>query len=635
MRPGSDGAGDGFRPVLALAALGTLGLIAALAVVRYLPTHDGPQHIFLGHVENHFADAGSIYPRYFSPSGGIAARGFLTIFAPFESFMSWRAAHQVTVGIIVILWSWGALALARAVHPGRAVLGLLGFVTAFQWAVYMGFYSYVLALGVGLCTLALAVGVREWSWKRRAGITALLVVLSLLHIFAAGSVGFVLLLLVVFRASRRELLGELVRLALMGLPTILMAAYVAGLLGMGAKLPSYANGVTWVAWGQRFQQIPDLFASGPWWRAWPPTVLAVVGLGAAVVRWRRGSAAPEEKVLLVASTTFLLLAFFLPLHLREWEFFSPRFIPLGVLCAAVLVPVENLATVGARRWSLAAAGVWLVVSVGWAARHHQRLARACGPALAGLDAPLHFDASRLPIVLDTTCDGLHPGSVFEVPYVEPLFNLGQLYAVQQGGIVPYLFVGIPQKHPFIYTEAARQLLPPAPDKLELWAPLVNMPPDAGQARRRPFLTALAVSAARWHDVIFYGRPADRDVIRDHGFDTVLARGDLWLGRFRNCPLHLDVSGPRPPDQPLHVAYGWRTVKEPIEALVSRPEANADRITLDDMPCEDGWVRVVVDMDRSGGASAGDLVCAGADPDARMLVGALTPGRTLRCELSAP
>ena len=57
----------------ALAATFMLGM-ATLWCVDYLPTNDGPQHIFLGHAENLYADPSTIYGQQLIPQLQFAGR---------------------------------------------------------------------------------------------------------------------------------------------------------------------------------------------------------------------------------------------------------------------------------------------------------------------------------------------------------------------------------------------------------------------------------------------------------------------------------------------------------------------------------------------------------------------------------
>ncbi len=110
------------RLLLISVAVAWLLAIAAVNVVRYLPTHDGPQHVYLGHVINRFSDAGAISPQYFRPTQPLSALGFSLLFCPFEDLFGWKVALRISLSIIVTIWGWGFWTLARALSPQRALV---------------------------------------------------------------------------------------------------------------------------------------------------------------------------------------------------------------------------------------------------------------------------------------------------------------------------------------------------------------------------------------------------------------------------------------------------------------------------------------------------------------------------------
>src|SRR4029079_1538513 len=117
-----------------------------------------------------------------------------------------------------------------------------------------------------------------------------------------------------------------------------------------------------------------------------------------------------------------------------------------------------------------------VTAIAWAGWHNKRLEQACGPALAGLDADIKRNGPRLPIILDPGCNALSAKKVFVLPHAEPLLNIGALYAVQQGGVVPYAFVGIPQLHGFVLTRRGYNRFPDQPDRKKFWGGLALADP---------------------------------------------------------------------------------------------------------------------------------------------------------------
>src|SRR3954451_8566113 len=95
----------GWSPlVVALTIAASVAAVLAIWCVDYLPTHDGPQHLLLGHLENHFDDPGAGWARYLTPSTQVTAFGFLFVFAPLEQLFSWRTALRLTLSIDVLVW---------------------------------------------------------------------------------------------------------------------------------------------------------------------------------------------------------------------------------------------------------------------------------------------------------------------------------------------------------------------------------------------------------------------------------------------------------------------------------------------------------------------------------------------------
>lgn len=627
------------RATVALALAASLGLIAALSVVRYLPTHDGPQHVYLAHLDNHFSDQGAIYADYYTPTTALSSKGFALLYGPLAELFAWRSALQITLGLIILVWAWGALALTNAVSPERRVLGLVGFAVAFQWSLYMGFFSFVLATGIGLFVLAVAFGSAEWRGKRRLAIGALLFAQAVCHVFAAELVGLALVVLVLFRHFKRPgWQRELGWLAVMGIPTGVIAAHAAGLIGSSVALPDFQPQALWPPIGERISLLAGAFAAGPWWRAWPPVVLAVIGVVFGVRRARARLTTPEERTLLVMSVLCGVAALALPLHSRQWEFMSVRFIPMAVMFGIALVPVETFE----RRTSHALHGALVVVtvaSIAWAGWHNKQLERACGPALAGLDADIKRRGTRLPIILDTGCNALSETKAFALPHVEPLLNVGPLYAVQQGGVVPYAFAGIPQLHGFVLTRGGYKRFHVIPERKQLWGGLVYSDPIQQAALRQGLLTTLASAGAAYEDVIFYGRPQDRAQISARGFTTDFEQGNLWIGHYRGCPMKIELELPEERTAAVLVEYGWQPLPEragfEIVPSLARTEGGVIVVDWKSAPCGPVWVRAGTANDTpTGNWRPEDGRCEGAGDDGRLTLQRTPESGSARCVLRA-
>jgi len=620
-----------------LAALATLGVIAAMNVVSYLPTHDGPQHVYQVHVENHFGDPGAPYSDFYAPAPGLAARGFSFVYGPLEAVLPWRPALRIALTAIVLLWCWGACAWASSLGSPRRVLGLVGFAAAFQWSLYMGFFSYVLSMGLGFFTLAIAFGAKHWSWRRRVAIGALLLMQSMSHVFATEVVGVCLLLLVACRAPARKWGREIGLLALMGAPSMLLALYAAGFIGgeLSRELPVVHAAAVWWPLADRVSFLASTFVSGPWWRSWLPILLGAGGLVAGAHGVVRGRIGADDKALLIFGWVMLALALFAPLHTRTWEYVGPRFLPPAVLAGALLVPLERLHARAA--WGVTGALTLLVgASLTWSGWYNVRLTRACADALSGLDAGVVGKGPRLPVILDSTCTNASAAMVHPVPLAQPLANVGALYAVEQGGVVPFTFVGLPQVHSFVTSKSWGTAMPPLPDKRGLLARLDHALAAGDSETRRAVVDEFAEAGAFFDDVILQGTAADRAQLEARGFRTEWTQGGTWIGRFVGCPLTLSLRTREAQTAPVLVEYGWRRQGRTYRTHLLPPKAvpPADVVSLDlaTTPCGDFWVRVILDLDGSGGLSAPDRVCEGADAKGRLLVGPARP-RRVDCRLS--
>lgn len=619
----------GDRILLALAIAAAAGVIAALGIVDYLPMHDGPQHVFLGYLSNHFTDPGASWPAWLERGHPYTALGFSTVFAACERVLPWRVALRLTLAISAVLWGASYFAFARALHPRRAAIGLIGFATALTWGLYMGLISFNLSIGLGFAVLAVAVGSETWSLNRRLGIAVLLFVQAIAHVFGAELTGLVLLAIVAARASSRDRLREIGMLALMGAPAVAIA--------LTAQNPDHQHDSEWIPLAQRFLVLPRTFLPGPLWRAFVPVALAIAGLYAAYQRAARKRAAPAEIAVALSAALFLILAFTVPLHLAAWEFFAPRFLPFGILLAAALLPIEELPD-PRRRAAVLAISIFTLASLGWAARTHVALRARVADALAGLSAPIHRSGPRMIVPMDPFA-GLAPGddgAGEDIPFYAPLFNLGALYAVQQGGIPSYTFVTNPKIHPFVFSAQGKARYPELYDPADLRDPRLASDPLA----RRTLLTFLATVGMPFEDVVIDGRPEDGQVLADRGYVTDFQKGGLFIGHFEGCPVTVEIHAPAQRAVPLYLEYGFDPMPRALDQQMipppKTPPAEPGEVTLKVVPkvplCGGVWARVTLDLDKSRGPSKGDHFCEGADGKGRLH---LTPrwGQTIPCRIA--
>src|SRR4051794_36828595 len=92
---------------LACMAIASAALVYSLWVVPYIPMQDGPQHILSAHIENHYSDAGSLYPQFYTVLPQFAGKGFALVFGPLEAIFEWRLALRLTLSFFALAFAWG------------------------------------------------------------------------------------------------------------------------------------------------------------------------------------------------------------------------------------------------------------------------------------------------------------------------------------------------------------------------------------------------------------------------------------------------------------------------------------------------------------------------------------------------
>lgn len=602
--------GEGAHKLLVggVALLLSVALVGSLWAVPYLPTNDGPQPLFSAWLHNHLRDPGAHYERYVGAHTPLTWAGFSFLFRPLERLLPWRDALRATLSLVALGWAWGYLALVRALEPRRLAVGLLGFATALQWSLYMGFFSFLAASAVGLWLVALALrSPPTWSPARAALFALLLYVQARMHVLGAELTGFALVLLALKSAPRAQWL----RLALAGLPALVVAAQTA--LAAPAIARSLVSRTLWFSPLNAVRLLWRGFTSGPSWRAVPPVLLAAAGLAWGVYRWRKGASSPRERGLLLAAAALLGLALALPVHLRSWEFFSPRFSPYGVLLACALLPVESL---GARARSLfaLALGAFALASVGWSAGYHRALYARHEDVFGALEAPLRRQGPRL--TLSVVSGAAH--SAEEVPFADPLMHAPQLFLLAQGGAGTSTFMLLPELHEVQRLE--HDDFPPVPaQRLTRQLRDAGLPPE----RRRALLELVAYGGVPFTDLVAIASPSDAAYWIARGYEPALHRGRLFLGSFRGCTARVEVRGPLA--APLRAALGWPGRAEEFSSAALAPAAPA--ATFSRSPCGPVWVRVE-------GLPPGAR-CQEAGPEGRLGLSVSPEGSTAVCTLAAP
>ena len=352
----------------------TLAVLAALPwTVSHWPSQDGPNHLAVVHVLLHYGDPGSPFERYLEVERGFRpSTACYAILAWLGRSMSLGSAEKVLVTAAVLLVPASLLLLVRRAVPGRTQNVLLAFPFVVGWALAMGFLSYVLAMGLGVTTLALAWELptaprneRGVGWRH--GLAAATLFLCVwFHPAAAATTGLALLLL-----EWRALLSPRAwpRVLVVAAPAVVFLAvsYVAA---------RAASAVSAVPQETKFANPLELLGGlaeyhlgyTPWELA--PRVLAL----ALLVRFawrgvRRHSVlgSTPEGALGRLVLAFLLLYCATPVAFRGWFYASTRFL----LFASLLLPAvaEIPPRVGRRLLVVAPVLTAAVLALQWPEIH--------------------------------------------------------------------------------------------------------------------------------------------------------------------------------------------------------------------------------------------------------------------------
>ena len=176
-------------------ALSWVAVAVALLCVPFLPTHDGPQHVFAAWYENHFDADWAYFETYLTPNPErITSMGFDAWFRPLELLVGWQLATQLALLATATVWLGGWWVLARRFaasswHPLLLVVSL----TALPWALYMGFFNFLAGLAwlgwalSATCAIVDAQGRARVFWV--AALTGVMTLACIFHSFAACLIG--------------------------------------------------------------------------------------------------------------------------------------------------------------------------------------------------------------------------------------------------------------------------------------------------------------------------------------------------------------------------------------------------------------------------------------------------------------
>ncbi len=610
------------------ALVGAVCALCAIALVTiwsvdYLPTHDGPQHIFTVHAKQHLGDPSNGYARWLEVGHPITAHGFAPVFGPFDRWLPWRTAYRASLSVMLLGWILGAVAFARSLDSRRAWLGVALAAASFQWSLYMGLFSFYIATAFGLWVLAYVASRRRWSTRERVIAGGLLLAQALFHVFPALLTAAAASALVGSRTPPVRRPREALAMSLALLPTLAIAAAVA----LGSAQQTQLLGRSSEAWTYQWPGLWTLgkaMTGGPAWRAWAPTLLAIVLSAVALGRFR-DRLRPGDWMLLLAGGTGLVCAITLPLHLAGWDFFSVRFLPFALTCLLLAFPLEAL-TPRTRRGFAGGCVALAIASHLWALDYNRELDRRSAPALRGLETTVARSGPRLAVVMDPYLGRPLDDREAPMPFVVPLLNLGQLYATEQGGLPADTFAISPTTHQVLIRSDAPPF-PPYPDR----SFAIALRKDPSPELRRKLTAYVASYAAGFEDVILFGQAHDGERLLERGFEATYRADGLLLARFRGCPLAVEVDDVRHPSAAdTRIELGWYPLLEVAQQHVLSADA-ATRLDFDRAPCGPVWLRVTR-TSASPTEREAPRTCRGADASGRLVLRDSRATPVVRCDL---
>jgi len=182
------------RRLAAVFALTALLQLIPIWSVRYLPTNDGPSHVYNAWilrelVMGHGGIIGQTFRVDWRPQPnwiGTAAMALLmAVFPPL-------AAEKLFVTSIVLLFALAAWMYAGALDERSRIFAFLALPLTFHWLLQAGFYNFSLGVALAFITIAL------WIRRRLALVALLLVAGYFSHpmtcLFALGAMGLVWLM---------------------------------------------------------------------------------------------------------------------------------------------------------------------------------------------------------------------------------------------------------------------------------------------------------------------------------------------------------------------------------------------------------------------------------------------------------
>lgn len=393
-------------------------------VVTYVPTVDGPSHVYNAWVQAHLGDT-EHYPalrEYFEIdhrplpnwTAQVSLRALLLVLPP-------AAAEKTFVSGYVLLFLLAARYFAGAVDPTRRWLAFLAFPFALNATLHNGFYSF--AISVALYLFALGFWWRGWKnpgWRFALVLNGLLLGCYFSHLVslfvALGSLG--VLWLATLPAAIR---ADAFRRHLLHLP-ILLPQIVLPLWFLAGQPHRLIHPKAFATWSNLFLD-PAVYAFG----VWPQRLILLLAFFLLILLtlWkplRRQWSWREEDGWLLLALSLVVVFLLAPDRLAGGSLIKLRLALypwLALLPWLAPPPAPNLRR--ALVVSLALLGVWDVATVASAYRARDRTVTAFLAAADGIPANTRV------VALVFGAGGTYPGP-------PELYHVFDRAAVAQGAV---------------------------------------------------------------------------------------------------------------------------------------------------------------------------------------------------------
>jgi hypothetical protein len=452
-------------------AFAGLALLAVLPlwIGEYMPMVDLPQHAAQLSIGQHWQDPEFGYPRYFHANWLTNQLFAYSVVRLFMAFLPLVLALKCTLSLAVVGVPLGVRLLLSRVGGDRW-LSLLAFPVAYSFCFYWGFLNFIVAIPLGLCFIALAVGYAVAPSRRRAlGLVAYAHFLFFAHVLVLAYSGLIAAALVLARSpSRRDKLLGCAALAsvlpavaiwwatIQGLAPSTTGTPVFGYWGLHrlSEFLSFQVGVEerdprGAVIGGVLMLLPFLIGARPSREPWRWIPLGVTVLAFFCVPL----SAIEVDLIYGRFAAFVLPMLLFALERPSKPAEAPRAVPAAAPQAGPAQPLPSHLTLAGGRRALAAALVALqLLSLTLTFRAFDAEARALDPVLA--TAEPHKRVLYLPTA---------PASA--VSFSWPYSHFGQWYQVKRGGLVDFSFA---EFFPMWYRYRDEQL-PGLPDEFD-WHP---------------------------------------------------------------------------------------------------------------------------------------------------------------------